>query len=132
MKNLFGLILCLSLVSCTTIHFRSNNSIPVTFEGNPSQKKLVFIEGDKAFYFWGVDPEHHEVFIDEEVRKAGYDGISKVVIYEPKSPQNNLISFLTLGLFLPRSYVISGYVSDSTLPAELPDTAPKSNPKNKN
>jgi hypothetical protein len=71
-------------------------------------------------------------FIDEEVRKAGYDGISKVVIYEPKSPQNNLISFLTLGLFLPRSYVISGYVSDSTLPAELPDTAPKSNPKIKN
>ena len=130
MKNLSLLFLGFSLVSCTTIHFRSKGSIPVSFEGNPSQTKLIEIAGDRNFSFWGIDPDHHTVFIDEVVREAGYDGISKVVLYEPKSPENNLISFLTLGLFLPRSYVVQGYVSgNGALPEELPDSAPASNPK---
>jgi hypothetical protein len=129
MKNLFFLVLGLSLVSCTTMHFRSGGTVPVSFDGNPSQTKLIEISGDRNFMFWGIDPDHHTVLIDEVVREAGYDGISKVVVYEPKSPENNLISFLTLGIFLPRSYVVQGYVSDKTIPDELPDSAPVSNPK---
>jgi hypothetical protein len=85
--------------------------IPVTFEGNPEHQKEISIVGHKDFYFWGVEPEEHEVFIDEEVQKAGYDGISKVVIYEHKNPQDILISFLTLGLYLPRGYTITGFTS---------------------
>lgn len=119
----------MSAVSCTTIHFRSNNSIPVTFSGNPKHKKEVSIEGIRNFYFWGMDPEHHEVLIDEEVRQAGYDGISKVVIYEQKNPQNNLISFLTFGLYLPRAYTITGFTSGEMLPEDLEDTAPPSDKK---
>lgn len=129
MKNLLGLLFLMSAVSCTTIHFRSNNSIPVTFSGNPKHKKEVSIEGIRNFYFWGMDPEHHEVLIDEEVRQAGYDGISKVVIYEQKNPQNNLISFLTFGLYLPRAYTITGFTSGEMLPEDLEDTAPPSDKK---
>lgn len=108
-------------VSCTTIHFRSQNTIPVSFEGNPKHQKEVSIEGHKDFYFWGIEPEHHEVFIDEVVRKAGYDGISKLVIYEQKNPQDMLISFLTFGMYLPRGYTITGFTSGSMLPEELED-----------
>lgn len=112
------------LASCTTIHFRSNHTIPVTFEGNPKHQKEVSIIGHRHFYFWGVEPEHHEVFIDEEVRKAGYDGISKLVIYEQKNPQDILISFLTFGFYLPRGYTITGFTSGQMLPEDL-DTPPK-------
>lgn len=126
MKNLLVLLFLLSAVSCTTIHFRSNNSIPVSFAGNPKHQKEVSIEGIRHFYFWGMDPEHSEVLIDEEVRQAGYDGISKVVIYEQKNPQNNLISFLTFGLYLPRAYTITGFTSGEMLPEDLEDTAPPS------
>jgi hypothetical protein len=127
MKNLLGLFLLIGSVSCTTVHFRSNNSIPVSFEGNPKHQKEVSVTGRHHFYFWGVNPEYHEVFIDEEVRKAGYDSISKLIIYEQKNPQDILISFLTFGLYIPRAYTLTGYASGSTLPEDLEDTAPQSN-----
>lgn len=111
MKNIFNFILLGTMVSCTTIHFRSKSSIPVSFEGNPKQQKEVTIVGHRQFYFWGLEPDEHVVYIDEEVKKAGYDGISKVIIYEQKNPQDILISFLTFGLYLPRGYTITGFTS---------------------
>ena len=123
MNKLLSLILVLSAISCTTIHFRSNNTVPVSFEGNPKHKKEVSITGARHFYFWGLDPEHHEVFVDEEVRQAGYDGISKLIIYEQKNPQDILISFLTFGLYLPRAFTITGFTSGNMLKEELEDTA---------
>jgi hypothetical protein len=56
------------------------------------------------------------------VRKAGYDGISKVIIYEHKNSQDMLISFLTLGLYLPRGYTIAGFTSGDMLPEEIENT----------
>ena len=119
MKILNSFFLFAALSSCTTIHFRSQNMIPVSFEGNPKHQKEVSIVGHRDFYFWGVEPEEHEVFIDEEVQKAGYDGISKLVVYEHKNPQDILISFLTLGLYLPRGYTITGFTSGNN--EEVPD-----------
>jgi hypothetical protein len=122
MKILFKFAILAVLASCTTIHFRSNNSVPVSFDGNPKHQKEVSIVGHKHFYFWGVEPEEHEVFIDDEVRKAGYDGISKVIIYEHKNSQDMLISFLTLGLYLPRGYTIAGFTSGDMLPEGIENT----------
>lgn len=126
MNKILGLLFLLSSVACTTIHFRSNNSIPVSFEGNPKHQREISVTGHRHFYFWGTDPEHHEVFIDEEVRKAGYDSISKVIIYEQKNPQDILISFLTFGLYMPRAWTITGFSSGNMLSDELEDTAPPS------
>lgn len=126
MKYISFFLFVIIFSGCTTIHFRSNNTIPVTFTGNPAHRKEVSLEGKRDFYFWGAEPDHQEVLIDEEVRKAGYDGISKVVVYEQKSPQENLISFLTLGFYLPRSYTITGFVSGNSIPEDLEDTAPPS------
>jgi len=119
-----ALILLVSLVGCTTIHYRSNNSVPVSFEGNPKHVKEVSIVGHRNFYFWGIEPEQHEVYIDEEVRKAGYDGLSKLIVYEQKNPQDILISFLTFGLYLPRGYTITGFTSGNVMPTEVDSVTP--------
>ena len=124
MKSISFILLVGLFASCTTIHYRSNNSVPVTFTGNPEHRKEVSISGKKDFWFWGLEPDHQEVFIDEDVRKAGYDSLSKTIIYEQKSAQEMLISFITFGLYLPRSYTITGFVSGNTLPEDLEDTAP--------
>ena len=129
MNKLLSSLFLLISVSCTTIHFRSNNSVPVSFEGNPKHQKEISIVGQKHFYFWGVSPEHHEVYIDEEVRNAGYDGISKLIIYEHKNPQDILISFLTFGLYMPRGFTITGFGSGNLLPEDLEDTAPPTTKK---
>jgi hypothetical protein len=113
------------LASCTTIHFRSKNSIPVSFEGNPDHQKEVSIAGRKDFYLWGMEPEEQEVFIDEEVKKAGYDGISKVIIYEQKNPQDMLVSILTFGLYLPRGYTITGFTSVASDTAQTETVNPE-------
>lgn len=125
MKKIFFATILLA-TSCTTIHFRSKNTVPVSFEGNPKEQKEISIIGRQNFYFWGLEPEHHVVYVDEEVRKAGYEGISKLIIYENKEPTDILISFLTAGLFMPRAYTITGFVSGNTIPEDLQDTAPKS------
>ncbi len=122
MNKIISLLFLVPTFSCTTIHFRSNNSIPVSFEGNAKYQREVSIEGRRNFYFWGVDPEHHEVYIDEEVRQAGYEGISKVIIYEQKNPQDILISFLTFGIYMPRGFTITGFTSSQNLPEDLEDT----------
>lgn len=127
MNKLLGVLLLLNSVACTTIHFRSHNSIPVSFEGNPKHQREVNIVGHRHFYFWGTNPEHHEVYVDEEVRKAGYESISKLIIYEHKNPQDILISFLTLGLYMPRGYTITGFSTGNVLPEDLEDTAPPTN-----
>lgn len=122
MKIISSFLLLAIISSCTTIHYRSKNSVPVTFEGNPKHQKEVTITGHRHFYFWGIEPDEHVVLIDEEVRKAGYDGISKLIIYEHKNPQDILISFLTLGFYLPRGYTITGFASGNMLPEEIEDT----------
>jgi len=109
MKLLSLIFATLVLTSCTTIHFRSNNTIPVTFTGNPEHQKEVVIEGKRDFYWWGADPDFAVVFVDEEVKRAGYNSLSKAIIYEQKSPADQLISFLTFGIYLPRAWTITGF-----------------------
>lgn len=124
MQKLLGAILLSVISGCTTIHFRSKNSIPVGFEGNPKHQKEVSIVGHRHFYFWGVNPDEEIVYVDDEVRKAGYDGLSKMIIYENKDPQDILISFLTFGLYLPRAFTITGFTSGNTLPEDEAAPAP--------
>ena len=114
--HIFSLTLLVLMVSCSTIHFRSNNSIPVTFEGNPNHQKKIEISQKRDFYFWGVEPEHESVYVDEEVRKAGYNSISKVIIYEHKHPWDIAIKFLTFGIYMPTGFTITGFTSDSDTP----------------
>lgn len=107
--NLLPIFATLLVTGCATIHFRSNHSIPVTLEGNGAHQKEILVEGRRDFFWWGLNPEYHEVFVDEEVKSAGYPALSKAIIYEQKNPQDILISFLTLGIYMPRGWTITGF-----------------------
>ncbi len=109
MKCFSAIIVFLLFAGCTTIHFRSNNAVPVSFEGNADHQKEVTIQGKRDFFWWGIDPDFAVVFVDEEVKRAGYPALSKAIIYEQKNPQDILISFLTFGIYLPRAWTITGF-----------------------
>jgi hypothetical protein len=112
-------LLMILLSACSTIHFRSNNTAPVTFSGNPKHQKPVEIILERDFYFWGVEPEHHTIFLDEEIRKAGHQELSKLIIYEHKSPSDILIRFLTFGIYMPTTYTITGFAPGEPAEKEI-------------
>ena len=116
MKMFAGLMATFLFTGCTTIHFRSNNTVPVTFLGNPEHQREVVIEGKRDFFWWGADPDFAVVFVDEEVKRAGYTSLSKAIIYEQKNPADQLISFLTFGIYLPRAWTITGYTEGAATP----------------
>ncbi len=117
-RLIFFLVL---LSSCSTIIFRSNNKIPVTFEGNPEHIKEILIEKKRDFYFWGNSPEEQVVYLDEEVAAAGYRGLSKLIVYEHKNPTDILLKFLTLGLYMPTGFTITGFTyEDGATPVVTP------------
>lgn len=122
MNSISILLLAGTLIGCTTIHFRSHNTVPVAFSGNPEHRNEVVITGQRDFYFWGITPEEQEVFVDEEVRRAGFDGLSKAIIYEHKNPQQTLISFLTFGIYMPKGFTITGFTSGNTVSEHFEDT----------
>ncbi len=117
MKIITSLVAAILFTSCTTIHFRSNNTVPVTFTGNPAHQKEVVVQGKRNFYWWGTDPDFAVVFVDEELKRAGYSSLSKAIIYEQKNPYDILISFLTFGIYLPRAWTITGYTEGAATQA---------------
>jgi hypothetical protein len=122
MKKMLSLSALFLFTSCATIHFRSNQSIPITFEGNPMHQKEVVIEGRRDFFFWGNDPDFSVVFVDDEVKRAGFKALSKTIIYEHKNPQDILIAFLTLGIYMPKGYTITGYTEGGGPPPIIQPT----------
>lgn len=102
------------ITGCTTIHFRSNNTIPISFTGNPQHQKEVVVQGKRNFYWWGTDPDFAVVFVDDEIKRAGYSALSKAIIYEQKNPYDILISFLTFGVYLPRAWAITGFTEGAS------------------
>lgn len=108
MKILIALLL-IFLSGCASVHFLSGNEIPVTLDKNPKHTKKIRIEGMSKFYFGGIYPKKHDVFIDKEVKDAGYNEISSVVIHEERSFSNSILKFITLGIYIPTEHTIEGY-----------------------
>ena len=70
-------------IGCTTIHYQSNETIPVLWG---SQKELTdetkVVLGKKDFYLWGLYPKSQSVFLDDEFKKVGFQKVNKTVIEE--------------------------------------------------
>lgn len=104
-----SILFSIFFLSCSTIHFKSRGSIPLNFSPESGSLKEVEIKGTKEFYLGGFIPYRHDIFIDEEVAKAGYSNLSKINIDATNTVGNMLISVVTLGFYCPRQYVIKGF-----------------------
>lgn len=104
---LFSLSFAL-FTNCSTILFRSRGRTPISLTNEIGQTKEVEIRGSKDFFLGGFIPYRHDVFIDEEVSKAGFPTLSKLSIDDTNTLKNMVISVATLGFYCPRQYVIKG------------------------
>ncbi|MBL7666113.1 MAG: hypothetical protein JNM93_13340 [Bacteriovoracaceae bacterium] len=111
MKILFSLFFALIVTSCSNVHyrFREKSSYPVKFTGEPREKREVSFELKREFLLWGLSPKQQEVIVDEEVEKAGYSSLSRLIIYERRTTQDIVLSIITFGFYNPRTIVITGF-----------------------
>ena len=94
------------MISCSSVKFKSSQSISTSFDVRDFQKKDVSIELSKAFYMWGLVPGEQEIEIDKLFGKKGFDSVSSIEIKETETKTKALWMMLTLGMYYPRSFEI--------------------------
>lgn len=109
MSNIIIGALLLVLCSCTHTSYLSSGKIPVYIGAHEKHVHEVVSEGKNSFFYWGMVPEEHKVYIDRELAQAGLISAARLNIEEYQKPSDFLISVLSLGMFITKSYRISGY-----------------------
>lgn len=104
---LMGAIVCLT--SCTSIHYRSSGIISTSFSPKPNHVRQAKVEGTKEFYLWGLYPAEHTVHLDKEMARAGLISAANITIEEYQTTGDKFATWLSFGLYVPRSYKIRGF-----------------------
>lgn len=104
---LMGALICLT--SCTTIHYRSSGLIAASFSPKKDHIHHTKSVGKKEFYLWGLLPKEHVVLVDEEMSKAGLISAANITIEEYQTSSDKAWSWISLGLFIPRTYKVRGF-----------------------
>lgn len=104
--NLLSLILLFSFISCSTIHVKSNDQTTVVFSSVKSHKEKVKVLIEKEYFLWGLFPEH-EIIIDKEFKKNGFDNVSSLKISKVRSTKDIIWSLVTFGVYMPETYELN-------------------------
>jgi hypothetical protein len=113
-KCLFILFLGL-ISSCTTVHYRSSGKMEVTLAARDKHDHRAEAIGHKEFYLWGRIPDKdHTVFIDKELWNQGLVSAASLNITEYQNFTDMIVSWLSLGMYIPVRYKIVAYGIKST------------------
>lgn len=99
------------ITSCSSINFTSSDIIPVSFKHDTSQTESISVDVEKSFYLWGLLPNKELIEVDKVFEEKGLDEISHVSIKEIKTFKKTLWALLSVGLYYPQTYQISGKVN---------------------
>lgn len=108
-----SIILALLLqLSCSSIHFKSENKIRVSFEQLENHKRDIKVEVSKPFYMWGLVPKEHKLVLDDVLIKQGYESVANLEIKEINVYSKIWWSILTFGMYYPETFEISGKIQN--------------------
>ncbi|MGB0455074.1 MAG: hypothetical protein ACPGJV_15295 [Bacteriovoracaceae bacterium] len=112
MKTLVSALFIITIIlitSCSSTVIRTKNKkIPISFTKKENHVKKVFIEVEKSFYLWGIVPAEHVLYVDSEVGDHGIDSLASVKITEKKDDWKTFLSMISLGTYIPKTYIIEG------------------------
>lgn len=109
-KSFFLIILGIIITGCGQIHYKSSGQIPVLFTGENNHVKHLSFKEKKHIFLWGYYPESNIFWVDQLFKENRAKSVSRLRIYEYQSPLDVFLSFITLGLYTPRSIEFSGQV----------------------
>ncbi len=96
-------------VSCTTLSFKSYGEFPINIGPRKFHGEIQEYVGEKDFYLWGIIPFEHKVYIDTIMKEYDFYSVANIEIEEYQSTTNFILSFLSLGLYVPRNYRVKFY-----------------------
>ncbi len=109
MRTVFVLILLASLLSsCAKVSFRSRSSQKIEMGKNPQHTKLFKFEYAKSYYLWGLFPANNMIYINDLIMDEGLTEVSKLSIREITSFWQMVLSFASLGMYIPKNFEFSG------------------------
>ena len=104
-----GILVSLLTCSCVTTNYTSKGQIPVHLNLKENHKRKVEISHKKTFYLWGLYPNEHIIELDKEFVHTGARAVSGLQILEKQTFTDSLLSFISLGIVIPRTYIVDGY-----------------------
>ena len=104
-------IVCIVVLasSCTTLSFKSYGEFPIYIGPKKFHGEIQEFYGEKDFYLWGIIPFEHKVYLDDVMKEFDYFSVANVEIEEYQTAKNFLLSFISLGLYVPRNYRVKFY-----------------------
>jgi len=104
--NMFFLVILFQ--SCSMIEYGSTGKIPVYFTYKKNNEYEFKIEGREDFYLFGQLPQVRKVDLDDLLQQEGFIEASKIQIHEFLTVKDMILTGISLGLYTPRSYVVTG------------------------
>lgn len=97
------------LCSCTHTTYLSSGDIPVYIGARNKHNNKISAEGDKSFFFWGIVPAEHKVYVDRELAQQGLVSAANMTVEEYQKWDDFVVGILSFGMFIKKSYRISAY-----------------------
>ncbi len=97
------------LVGCSTVRYRSSGRIPINLLKDEVHRtrRLLTVEGVAHLYLWGMIPSETVVNLDQLVKGSEVTYLEAVRVHEYRSFKNVLMSWLTLGMYVPLNYEVT-------------------------
>lgn len=83
--------------------------MPINFGKIEGNQIPIKIERTEGFYLWGFVPSSREVFLDDLLIEHEFTNISSLQITEKFIFSQFVASILTLGLYVPKSFILEGF-----------------------
>jgi len=96
------------LVSCSSLHFKSNGTIVVAVGHNEKIENIFEVRSQRDFYLWGLYPTNYDILIDQELAQLGasYAVLLKIGLDDKKYWTSLGYQILTFGMYQPVYYSI--------------------------
>ena len=96
------------LTSCTQLQFHSEEKIPIWGQEKELPARYFQIHKMARYYLWGLYPSKVDILLDDLIIQEGYDKAYDLKISEYQTWDNLLMELLTLGMYIPKNYSLSG------------------------
>jgi hypothetical protein len=109
LKHVSGVVLALTLVSCHTIRYSAEPTPLITTAAVEGTVGTIHYSQKAHLFLWGFVPNPYEVNLTAvAVASDAPEGLASVHIHEEWSFLDSIVQLFTIGIYAPRSIVITG------------------------